>query len=392
MQRIKPMAKEIPTVNYLSHKMALNLDRNPAKESDRMPAYIMYIGVLCALILMMLGGYDLYASRQPISDTLPDLAPSTYHSWMPAWLFDAVVILVGIGMAVKFVGGYLQYRKIIWDGANFCITNRRPDGKKIITKEPVNKYCGVLLRIEFFQLGFLTRNRYIIEALHKSENKCVPLYISMSAKNIRKQWKYYAKKLNLPALLFTNEGIVTRNTEDLDKSIISLNTEGKVTSGYDFNKPLPKSIILVRKSNKKVLKSAKIFWDAYNLIMWAALIALLGGAIALWCAQICLGAIICGTAAVIGAVLLCRKDKIVIKKYKFVIVHKFPLKNRKKAEVNKLEVEDIEVMQNPATGRFYLAIYSNDKSLIFGKKMPPEDLLWVKDYLIYDLIKQKPVG
>lgn len=39
------MAKEIPTVNYLSHKMALNLDRNPAKESDRMPAYIMYIGV-----------------------------------------------------------------------------------------------------------------------------------------------------------------------------------------------------------------------------------------------------------------------------------------------------------------------------------------------------------
>ena len=73
-------------------------------------------------------------------------------------------------------------------------------------------------------------------------------------------------------------------------------------------------------------------------------------------------------------------------------MHKFPLKNRKKAEVNKLEVEDIEVMQNPATGRFYLAIYSNDKSLIFGKKMPPEDLLWVKDYLIYDLIKQKPVG
>ena len=386
------MGKKIPTVNYFSHKMALNLEKCPTKESDRMPAYVMYVGVVCAIILIMLGGYDLYAGGQPVSGTLPDLEPSNYHSWMPAWLFDAVVILVGIGMAVKFVGGYLQYRKIIWDGKNFCITNRRPDGKKIITKEPVSKYSGVLLRIEFFQLGFLTRNRYIIEAWHKSENKCVPLYISMSAKNIRKQWKYYAKKLNLPALLFTNEGIVTRSTDDLDKSIITLNNEGKVTSGYDFNQPLPKSIILVRKSNKKVLKSAKIFWDAYNLIMWAALIALLGGAIALWYAKICTGAIICGAAVVIGALLLCRKDKIVIKKYKFVIVHKFPLKSRKKAEVNKLEVEDIEVMQNPATGRFYLAIYSNNKSLIFGKKMPPEDLLWVKDYLIYDLIKQKPVG
>lgn len=392
MQRVKLMVKEIMTGEYLSHKMALNLEQNPAKESDRMPVYIMYSGIFCALILIMLGGYDLYASGQPLQETLPNLAPNTYRSWMPGWVFDGAVILLGIGIAIKSVAGYLQYRKIIWDGKNFCITKRLADGKKIITKEPVSKYCGVLLRIEFFQLGFLTRNRYIIEAIHKSKDKCVPLYISMSAKDIRKQWKYYAKKLNLPALLFTNEGIVTRDTEDLDKSIIDMNAEGKIKSGYDFNAPLPKSIILVRKSNKKVLKSSKIFWDAYNLMMWACLIILAGIGGGLWLFGGMKGAMLCWAGCAIGIIMLCRKDKIVIKKYKFVIVHKFPLKNRKKAEINKLEIEDIEVMQNPATGRFYLAIYSNSKSLIFGKKMPPKDLLWVKDYLIYDLIKHKPVG
>lgn len=384
------MAKKIKTAEHFSHKFVLNLDNLPAKASDRMPFYVMYAGIFCALVLILLGGYDAYLSLagDTFENSFPALETSDYQPLIHPFFFDAVIIIIGFWIIFASVGGYLRYKKIFCDGKSFTIINRKRNGHKTTYRDLIKKYDGVLLRIEFFQFGILTRNRYIIEALHKNQAKTVPLYISMSGKNIRKKWKYYAKKLGLPALMITNEGIVRREAEDLDKSIITLHQEGKISSPYDFNEPLPKSVFLVRKSDKKVIKSAKIRWDAYNLIAWGIIVCLAGVMILTGVSGQC-GFLFWGAAAVIVLLifLLFRRDKIVIKKYKFVIVHKFPLKSRKKGEINKLEIEDIEVMQNPATGRYYLALYSENKNIIFGKKMPPKDLLWVKNYLVNDLIK-----
>ena len=54
----------------------------------------------------------------------------------------------------------------------------------------------------------------------------------------------------------------------MDKSLIELYKEGKIKSKYDFNEPLPKSVILVRKSDKKIIKVAKVLCDAYTFIGW----------------------------------------------------------------------------------------------------------------------------
>lgn len=235
------------------------------------------------------------------------------------------------------------------------------------------------MRIEFFQFGFLNKNRYIIELRHKNLHKVAPLYISTSGKNIRSKWKYYAKKLNLPALILTNDGLVKRDVEDLDKSVKELFREGKLKNDYNAADCLPESVILVRKKDKTVIKMAKILWDAYNIIAWGIIIL---AAAALLAFVFAYDGGFSSTVFVIGSllVLLCaiislfRRDKIAIKKHKLVIVHKFPLRNLKKDEINKNDIEAIVVTENPATGRYFLSITSNTKNVIFGKKC--QQRLW----------------
>ena len=382
------MVKQIKTAQHLSHKLEMPLEELPVKISDRMPFGVVVVWCGCALVLAALGLYDWLGAEADNSQVFPALEPRNYDSVLSPLLFDSVVCLIGLGIMATAIANYLQYRKIFFDGESFKIIDRSRLGKKITYQDKLKNYEGVLLRIEFLQRGLINCNRYIIEALNKDSRKTVPLFITTSPKNIRQKWKYWAKKLNLPALLITNEGIVKRNTEDLDKSLIELYKEGKIKSKYDFNEPLPKSLILVRKNDKKVIKTAKVWCDVYTFIGWG----LIAGAAAILAFIVLQNGIniatACGAVMVCAAaVLLYRRDKIVIKKYKFVVVHKFPFKNRKKGEVDKARIEGIEVMQNPASERCYLVLSSQNKSLLFGKKLPSEDLIWLKNYLVHDLIK-----
>ena len=187
----------------------------------------------------------------------------------------------------------------------------------------------------------MNKNKYIIELFHKNRNKIAPLYISTSDKNIRKIWEYYARTLGLPALLMTDEGITTRRVEDLDKSIRQLAKEGLIENKYDDRSPLPNALALVRKRDKTVIKTRKIVWDAYNIMAWIAIC--LFGCILLVASlsdefgtdtghsPLVIAAYIIGTLGIIASIwVLFRKDKVVIKPHKVIIVHKFMLFSRKK--------------------------------------------------------------
>ena len=90
---------------------------------------------------------------------------------------------------------------------------------------------------------------------------------------------------------------------------------------------------------------------------------------------------------VIAAVfVLLRKDKLVIKKDKVVHVHKFMLFSRKNDELKKDDIEEINVTLNPVTGRYCVSVISDDKNIIFGKKLPIDDLRWVKQFLIHQIV------
>ena len=93
---------------------------------------------------------------------------------------------------------------------------------------------------------------------------------------------------------------------------------------------------------------------------------------------------------VIAAIwILLRKDKLVIKADKIVHVHKFMLFSRKHDEIGKKEIEEIDVTLNPVSGRYFVSLISDRKNIIFGKKLPIEDLRWVKKFLIHEIISAR---
>lgn len=102
-----------------------------------------------------------------------------------------------------------------------------------------------------------------------------------------------------------------------------------------------------------------------------------------------LAAYIIGILGILASVwVLFRKDKIVIKPHKIIIVHKFMLFSRKNNELVKDDIESIDVAFTPATERYFVAISSDNKTMVFGKKLPIEDLRWVRQFLINDVVSK----
>lgn len=386
---------------HFSHSYELKIDHLPTQKSDRIALSILYPGLLFGFALIVLGLYELFNGFKSTKTLLDDVLPKADASYAPLinpTFFDAVIILIGLGVVISLVFSYIRYKKIFFDGKNVTIIHRPVFGIKKSYKDDIKNYEGVRFRIEFFQFGFINKNKYIIELFHKNSYKTAPLYISTSDKNIRKIWEYYARKLNMPTIIMTDEGMVTRDIEDLNKSIKQMAKKWDLENKFDDRAPLPPSIAYVRKADKTVIKTRKIIWDAYNIIAWFCIGVLsLSFTLAIityikqetsqqnpWL----LVGYITGIVFIFGLIYtLFRKDKIVIKKEKIIIVHKFMLFSRKKDEISKNAIEAIDVTFNPATERYFVAITSDAKTLIFGKKLPIEDLRWVKKFLINEIIK-----
>ena len=47
----------------------------------------------------------------------------------------------------------------------------------------------------------------------------------------------------------------------------------------------------------------------------------------------------------------------------------------------------VDVTENPVTGRYFVSLISDDKTITFGRKLPKEDLRWVKKFLIHMIIR-----
>ena len=307
-----------------------------------------------------------------------------------------MLVFIGAGIVAGLIAAYFHYRKIYFDGKRVTVVYRSGRGKKFSYKEALGKYQGVRFRIEFFMFGFLNRNRYIVELYHKNPKKIIPLYISTSDRNIRQKWEDYARNLNLPAIVETDEGVVVREISDFGKSIKEMADKWNLKQKFNPKAPVPKSLIVKNKDRKIIIKIRNRLWDAYSLmaLFFLSIGAVLTGAefaaTRSWESGGCgmNSVYAAGMLLIIAAlIMLFRREKLVIKKYKIVNVHKFVNYSRKKDEIAKTDIEAIDVAVNPATGRHYVAIISRAKTIIFGKKLPIEDLRWLKNFLLYELSK-----
>lgn len=386
--------------NHLSHKLEFRLNRLPTKMSDRTRWQFMLPGLVFGALLFALGLFELLSGFEYTNANVAEIVPqsdvSQYKPLLSPDIFDIVFMLIGLGMMTAAVFSYIRYRKFIFDGKTMIIGDRPVIGKKRIVQESIKNYLGVRFRIELFQTGFINGNRYIIELYHKNPERIVPLYISTSPKDVRRLWKEYARYFELPALINTDEGLTARDIKNLDKSVKEMAKLGYVTDDYDSYADLPESLKYVRRKDKIVIKRQNV-WDIYNIMGWAG-IAVVGVVLAIATSQIKSGleansytfyflysaAILLLAAALL---LMFRKEKLVLKKNKIVHTHKYMTYSTKHNEIFKDDIESIDVTQNPASGRYFVSIISEDRTITFGAKLPIEDLRWIKSFLIHEVIK-----
>lgn len=391
------MNKNIP--QHFSHNYQLQMDPLPTKESDRINLKILLPGLFFGTILFCLGAFELLNGFKKgessfFDKAMQELNPQNYSSFLSPTFFDIVIMALGLGIIASLIFSYIRYKKIFFDGKIVTIIHRPIFGEKKIFRESIENYDGVQLRIEFYQCGFINKNKYIVELYHKNINKIAPLYISTSDKDIRKIWEGYARKLNLPTLIHTDEGLVKREVADLGKSLREMSKIWDLKK--NFNTKPSSCIAYIKAPDKTVIKARKIIWDAFNLLAW--LVIFMFGIVCLIvsfntkafsAAGLAAFYGICSLAIVSAIFVLFRKDKLVIKKDKIVNTHKYMLFSTKHDEMKIDDIESVDVTVNPVTGRYFVAIASAEKTIIFGKKLPINDLKWVKKFLINEIIKDE---
>lgn len=383
--------------SYFSNSLEFNIKNKVGFCTDRTTLKNVLPAIFFGLLLVTLGVYEWFNGfKEGQSEITPLFDTHLYQPLIASWFFDLCFILVGISVISSNILNFLRYNKYYIDGSKITIIHRRCfHGKKII-KESLENYTGVRFRVEFLQAGLLTKNRYVVELYQKNADRIVPLYISTKEHDVRRMWKGYAQKFKLPAMILTDEGAKFINAKDLNKSIALQYKQGIIKDNYDEYARLPKIFTYVRKKDKIVIKIKKIVWDAYNIIAWFFVgiisLLLLAAINVVFSKPGCCSAIylligVCLALIIVMIQILFRKEKLVIKRHKIVHTHKYMLFSTKHNQIMKKDIEAVEVTQNPATGRFYVSIVSDDDTIAFGAKLKAKDLRWVKSFLVHEIVK-----
>lgn len=387
-------------VNHFSSNYRLNISKLPCKAVDRFSVFSAAIFFLLAMLLIAVGIYEYVNGVRPSASEIQNYLGNreTPVLMVSPTLFDVVIVLIGFGIAMAMIGAVIRYKKINFDGDFVRIIIRPAFGQKVRITEPLYLYKGVQLRVEFFQFGLINRNKYIVELLHKDPEKTVPLYISTSKKNIRKIWESYAKAMKLPAII-VNDGIATvKDYQDLDLSLKDLAKKMNLTDKSAPKSDMPDAIDIENDRDKKVIKIRQMFFDAYNIItlillsVFATILIILAKNHETLLEYISINKVILLYALFAFLTIYClleisKRDKLVIKRDKIVLLHKYIGFSMRHDDLYKDKIEEVSITCNPASGRSYISIISDDKSIVFGKKLPLSDLRWLRQYIISELIK-----
>lgn len=374
--------------DHFSTKLKFNFKKLPASVTDRATLTWSILGFILGSIMLWLGAFELFSFLKA--------EKNQEQSFLLVEIFAFIVILIALGLIFYSVFSFIRYKKFFFDGKEFQMVYQPAVGIKHQFKEPLANYMGVRLRVLFIQSGLFNRNRYIIDLYHKDSNKIVPLYISTSGKNIRKIWESYAKFFKLPALSVSDRGLVQRECEDLDKSLIQLAAAGKLPFISSGLFPAPDSLQINEEKDSVLIQPKGIFWDTFStlflFIAVAASFVLLAGGVYLtiigtsfpiryWIfgAIVLVGVIYFALRLFISNILILGKDYISVCETLFGA-------ETKENKINADKIENIELSYNPTIGRYDLTIISDDKMINFGSRLPVSDLLWLKDFVIRKLI------
>lgn len=392
------MRQKLP--NHLSHNYKLNVETTPTKCADRLSLAVVMPAIFLGLVMVFIGIFEMSNGMYLSGSWVNQMPESNIREPLFSPMFvDISFIVIGICIILASIIAHIRYKKIFFNGRIFSVDFRGLFGDVEMFRENLRNYRGVRLRVEFSQWGITARNKYIIELEHIDPQKTIPLYISTNTNGVYDFWYYYAKMLNKPALIETDEGSVLKGVYDLDKTLREYLNDSGLLGVYEEPLNPPKCIECTKSSDKMVIKPAGTSWDALSIIgaFWLTFLALI---LALAFSQhhrltVMAGSVLkvdfaLAIATIVLALLmmaLFKKDKLVIKENRLILVHKFMLISRKADETKLSDIQDIQVVYNPYNERYYLSIVSSNRIIAFGRKMPIECLQWVRDFIIYEIMK-----
>lgn len=388
--------------DHYSYKFRFDIEKLPASQKDRIPCKLAVWGILVGLFFVALGlfeavSYFIETPETSYDFSLPEQETSSLSQLR--CFFDIFVFVFGGLIVALSVMGLLRYKKIFFDGEKIKIVHKPLFGDKKVEVEDLYNYLGVLFKVEYYQLGLINRNRYIIELYHKDKNKRVPLYISTSGRNIRKIWEYYAAKLKMPALFLTDHGLVSRHHTELNKTLKEMAKKWQLKALYQTGPASPDSVKCKVKKNKVIVKEKKLFFDAYSMLAFlgtlflgAVIVALIYyhkvvlPFIGLW--WFCGILAFCSAVVIYSLLSIFSKDVLIVTNRDIILGHNVLFLRTDAEFLPKNQIEAVDVGHNPTTDRYYLSVISHDKSMIFGKNMPVDDLRWVRGYIIREIVRQ----
>lgn len=384
---------------HLSYNYKLNLEKLPSKASDRLSLRIVIPAIVCGLIMTLLGIFELNNFLYTGVETAYKAGKNIHQPLIGHLVADYSFIILGLGIIAGTIIAHIRYKKIYFNGRIFDVDFKGIFGEVEMFTENLRNYRGVRMRVEFCQFGILTKNKYIIELEHIDPDKTIPLYISTNSSGVYDIWHYYAKRLDRPTIMDTDEGLKVVDSWDLNKNLKDYLISTKQAEVYNVIPQMPKVFKYIQRNNKTVLVSKKSFWDILSLIVAVWLMIYTVALYALFDKynQIVkafdspiwfkLGLVVATVVLILCLLWLFRKEKIVIKDNRIILIYKFLLLSRKNGEVDINALKDIEIMRNPINNRYYLALISQYAVASFGSKMPLDHLRWVKKFLIHEILK-----
>lgn len=388
--------------NHYSYKFKFDIEKLPTSQKDRIPSLLAVWGIVFGLVFTALGLFEFISC-------FFEPAPTNYNFDLPQtfsgqdiqfhrYLFDVLLLLLGVLITGLSAAAMMRYKKIFFDGDKIRIIHRPLFGEKQIEEENLFNYLGVLLKVEHYQLGLINRNRYIIELYHKEQNKRVPLYISTSGRNVRKTWEYYAEKLKMPALFMTDHGLISRHYTELNKTLKDMAKKWQLKSLYHNDEDMPDSIKYTIKKNKVIVKEKRLFFDAYSFLAFLGavfLLFLMVAAVIFYKDAIRLTGVwgyavlqtLLTTTVVLSLINIFSKDVLVITNRDIILGHNVLFLRVDAEFLPKHRIESVDIGHNPVTDRYYLSVISDERNMVFGKNMPVNDLRWVRGFMIREIIK-----
>lgn len=374
--------------DHFSSQLHFKLKKIPSSVTDRSSLVFTLTGLLCGLLLLFLGIFELFSFIRA--------EKTSGQSLLTVEIFSCLIILAALGLIFGAAFSIIRYKKFFFNGKEFHITYRPAVGIKHQLTEPLENYIGVRLRVLFTQSGLFNKNRYIIDLFHQDKSKIVPLYISTRNKDIRKIWEGYAKAFKLPALTIGDRGLVQREYTDLDKSVKELAAANKLPFIAKGKLPAPASLFIKELPHATLVEPRGIYWDVFGslflFISIAAILLLTVGGVYLT---------IIGSTLPLKYWLLAGALLITLLYFstKLFTTHSLKIEPQrisvqellfnsvvKESNIDTKYIENVELSYNPTIDRYSLTIISDDKLINFGSRLSVDDLLWLKDFVLRKLI------